>query len=123
MEENHYKKISFILSFIKMSKKENLKKYLESCIDFTWYNTDGAIYLDTFNNVYITFTQEQSWVKPTIDNIKQWLLWLPSCLNIAFSYYDISKVLKECWYKETVDQSYQDKYYRENIAKIIYSYK
>jgi hypothetical protein len=111
------------------AKQKKLQEYLESCIDFTWYNTDGAIYLDTLNNVYLQCIEEYdcpahrqmywNWVRL----IKERLLWLPSCVNVAFSYYDIQFILEKCWYKKTTDQAYQDQYYWTNLAKIIYSFK
>lgn len=104
------------------TKQIKLQNYLLDNIDFTGYNRDWAIMLDTINNVYIQ-CMEEYWHNRSnmweVETVKQWLLWLPSCLSIAFSYYDISKILLECWYKETTNQKYQDTYYWKNLAKII----
>lgn len=99
---------------MKLSKQQkNLREYLIGCIDFTWYNRDWAIFFDTINNLR-EFCQDE-----VGGDVMYWLKWLPSCLHFAFSYYDISIVLEKCWYKKTTDQDYQEKYYWENLAKII----
>ena len=97
------------------TKQRKLLDYLKESIDFSDYNRDWVIYFNTVNNLLATYEEEVGWHM----SIKERLLWLPSCLLIAFSYYDISKVLADCGYKESTDQEYQEKYYWENLAKFI----
>lgn len=95
---------------MKLSKQQkNLREYLISCIDFLWYG-------DIENTIANLRKQCQYEVN---GDVMYWIKWLPSCLNIAFYYYDISIVLGKCWYKKTTDQDYQEKYYWKNLEKII----
>lgn len=105
----------YILQATMNNKQKKLLQYLKTNIDFSGYTKDGAIYLDTINNL-LQIYQDEVWSYETI----RYRLWgLPSCLSLAFSYHDISKVLLDCWYKESINSYYQNQYYWGNLAKFI----
>ncbi len=90
--------------------KQQLKalEYLKGCIDFSEYDWQKNTIENVYKQCLIEYGHEYNtyhyWIGQEL--IKQWLLWLPSCINIEFANYEIEKLMYSFWYKKSTPDMY-----------------
>ena len=101
-----------------MNARNELKKFLLSNIDFSDYDNKQ----DTIEEVFNTFREE--YLNPNVlgnannympKAVKEWLLGLPSCIDMPFYYGEITPLMKSLGYdvKSCYDEAISDLYFSE----------
>lgn len=101
------------------TKQQLLEDYFLEAVDFTGYDNLE----NTMENVFNTCLSEYGHIKNDFTRCKEWALGLRGCLNIVFSYHDISQLMQSFGYKTKDVYKLNDMYWNFLAKTIVESVK